>query len=83
MRPKDTSPESHRAQLDTYRRMGANARLALALSMSDDLRAVTEDGVRGRHPDYDERAVQTAVLQLSLGVSAFRAAFPERMPVAP
>ena len=83
MRPRDTSRAAHRAQLEVYRRMDSTERLALALQLSDDLRAVLADGVRIRHPEYDAESVRSAVLRLSLGDKLFRTAFPVKNPVTP
>lgn len=82
MRPLDTSYPAYVTQIEIYRRMQPEERLALALEMSDDVTAVLSDGVRMRHPDYDESAVQAAVSILRLGEDAFRKAFPGRaLPV--
>ena len=44
MRPNDTTPDAHRIQIEIYRRMSADDRLALALRVSEDLQSVTADG---------------------------------------
>ena len=84
MRPRDTSPAAHRAQLAVYRRMSSNERLALALRMGDDLQAVLRAGVRMRHPELDEEGVELAARRLNLGAAIFDAAFParRRTPIA-
>jgi hypothetical protein len=63
--------------------MSANERLSLAIQMSDDLRAVTSDGVRYRHPEYDAASVDAAVLRLYLGTDVYRLAFSARGSIAP
>jgi hypothetical protein len=74
--PADTTLEAFRVQLGIFQRMPADRRLALALRMSDSLRALVGSGVRARHPDYTERQVKLAVIRLSLGDELFRTAFP-------
>lgn len=72
MRSPDTAPAAHRVQVEIWRRMGSEARLALALQMSDDLRATVADGVRLRNPRHDAAAVARVVHGLWLGESADR-----------
>lgn len=57
MRSLDTSAEASRVQLDVYRAMSPARRLELALTMSDELMAVTTAGIRHRHPDFTDDEV--------------------------
>ena len=50
MRSRDTTAEAHAVQLDAYRSLTPVERLESALSMSDELMAVTLAGIRSRHP---------------------------------
>ena len=65
-----------------YRRMGARARVTLAMSMSEEARRVTAAGIRARHPDYDDASVVAAMRRVTLGTALFRAAWPEAPVVA-
>jgi hypothetical protein len=76
VRPLDTDPEAHRAQLAVYARMRPARRVELAFSMSDLAREVAADGIRSRHPEYDEAFVRHALLRMLLGDALFRAAWP-------
>ena len=76
MRPADTDEEAHAAQIAFYRRIGGEQRLALAIRMSEEVRAVTADGIRARHPEYTENDVQLALHRLMLGDELFQAAWP-------
>jgi hypothetical protein len=40
--------------------------LAVAAEMSDEIRAVAEAGIRHRHPDYSDDAVQAALVAILL-----------------
>lgn len=80
---RDTRPEAHSARIAIYRRIGGPRRLALALEMSDDARAIALAGVRARHPDYDEAQAASALLHLLLGDAVFRTAWPDRELLAP
>lgn len=55
-RPLDTSIDAYRRQLDDYRSMEPAERLRLAVEMSSDIRALTESGIRRRHPDWSQDA---------------------------
>jgi hypothetical protein len=83
MRPWDTDAAAHSAQIAVYRRMGAEARVRLADAMSEDVRRLSLDGIRARHPDYDDEQVRRALFRLLLGEDLSRAAWPSEAPVAP
>ncbi|MGH2429094.1 MAG: hypothetical protein ACRDGV_09495 [Candidatus Limnocylindria bacterium] len=64
---QDTTPEAHQVQMDILRRLGAAARIEMACRMSDEARAVSEAGIRHRHPDWSDEQVHRALLELLLG----------------
>jgi hypothetical protein len=74
--PADTTPEAAAVQREVFRRMAPMKRLQLACEMSDFLRGIVTDGVRSRHPDYDEHQVNLAVMRLTIGDELFQKAFP-------
>ena len=51
-------------------------RAAMAFELSDNLRAITESGVRMRHPDYTDDMVRLAAIRLAIGERLFREAYP-------
>ena len=77
LRPEDTTPEAWRIQQQIWRRMGPERRLATALSMSDDLRRLSADGIRHRHPEYSEVQVRWALDRMLLGDALFARAYPK------
>lgn len=83
MRPRDTTPESHQAQLQAYRRLGAGGRARLAAQLSAATRELTRAGIRARHPAYSEEEVELAIRRLLLGDELFRRAWPGRPLLAP
>jgi hypothetical protein len=83
VRPLDTSPEVHRMQIERYRRMSGEERVAQALSMSEDLYAFATTGVRVRHPGYTDDEVEAAVRRMRLGDDLFRRAWPDAPLLAP
>jgi hypothetical protein len=83
MRPRDTTVESHEAQLQAYRRLGAAGRARLAARLSSDMRELTRAGIRARHGDYSEEDVELALRRILLGDDLFRRAWPSRPLLAP
>ena len=83
MKPLDTTLEAEKIQLDIFRRMGPERRLEAGLSLSRTCRELLREGVRRRHPDYDERQVRLAVIRLTLPDDLFSAAYPEARDVLP
>lgn len=79
----DTSPEALAVQIAAYRRMGPEARVELALRMSDEVREITLAGIRSRHPTYSEAQARDALHRLLLGDELFRAVWPDHALLAP
>jgi len=63
----DTSNAALERQREAFRRMTPEQRLAVAAEMSDEIRAVAESGIRGRHPDYSDDQVGAALVVILLG----------------
>ena len=83
MRPVDTEPEAARVQLEVFRRMGPERRLEAAIALSQTCRRLLMEGVRGRHPEYDEGETRLAVILLMLPERLFFAAHPEAREILP
>lgn len=83
MRPRDTTPEAHAFQLAVYRRMTVDRRLELALEMSDAARRTSLDGIRARHPEYDEHTAVRALFRLLHGDELYRKVWPALPAPAP
>jgi hypothetical protein len=67
VRSRDTSPEAHRVQIEAYRRMTPSRKVEVAVELSEAVMTMAADGIRSRHPDYDDEAVAWAVRRLRLG----------------
>ena len=74
--PADTTEEATRVQFEVFRRMTGEKRLVLAFQMTADLRRRLAEGIRQRHPEYNPRQVQLAVIRLTLGDEVFRTVYP-------
>jgi hypothetical protein len=74
--PADTTAEAARVHLEIIRRLSPDKRMELALRLSGTIRDVVADGVRNRHPEYDEEQVRLAVMRLMLGAELFQKVRP-------
>jgi hypothetical protein len=63
----DTSPRAAAIQLELYRAAGPAKRAQIAADLSDAVRATTLAGIRRRHPEYSDREVADAFLNLVYG----------------
>jgi hypothetical protein len=59
MRSADTDAEAHAVPLGVYRSLSSVERLEMAMTMSDDVMAMTVAGIRSRRPDLDADGVIT------------------------
>ena len=57
MRSADTTAEAHALRLEVYRSLSPAERLEMAMTMSDDVMAMTVAGIRSRRPDLDADGV--------------------------
>ncbi len=76
MSEAEQSHEPNAVMWQTLRNLGFEGRVKMTFELSNNLRAVTEAGVRHRHPNYDERQVRLAAFKLSIGPELFKLAFP-------
>ena len=83
MRPRDTTAEAHAIQLAIYRRMTVTQRLELALEMSEAARRTSLDGIRARHPEYDEPTAIRALFRLLHGAELYAKVWPGLPAPAP
>jgi hypothetical protein len=66
-RPIDTDERAWRAQVEAVRRLGPDGRVRMAAKMSEDVRRIALDGIRRRHPEYDEGQARDALLTALYG----------------
>ena len=83
MSPLDTTPQAEQVQLEIFRRMGPEKRLQAGIALSQTCRKLLAEGVRRRHPEYDEGEVRLAVIRLTLPEDLFLAAYPEERDIRP
>jgi hypothetical protein len=56
--------------------MAPERRQAMVFEMSNNMLRVAAEGIRVRHPEYDEDQVRLAVIRLTLGEQLFREVYP-------
>lgn len=74
---QDTLKDAQEKQMEILRRMGPEGRLRAAIALSRTSRELLSEGVRRRHPDYDERRIRLQTIHLILPEDLFRAAYPD------
>lgn len=67
MPSRDTSTTALERQWAAFRRMTPEQRVAAAAEMSDEIRAVTEAGIRHRHPTGTDAEIRAALAAIFLG----------------
>lgn len=75
--PTDTTADARIEEIKALRRLSISERAAMTFELSDNLRQIVKDGVRHRHPDWDDARVERAVLRIVLGDRLYGEAFGE------
>lgn len=63
----DTSAEAHAVQLDCIRKMTPQERIRQMCALSNQVKKMTFDAIRRRHPEFDEDEVQVRFIELTYG----------------
>ena len=64
----DTSPDVEAKLIEGFRRMTPSARLSLALSLSDEVIALSRRAIARVHPEYTELEVGLKFVEVHYGV---------------
>jgi hypothetical protein len=83
MRPLDTNPDALRVQIEIFQRMEPHQRLQAAALLSETCRCLLAEGIRKRHPNYDEKQVKLAVIRCLLPEDLFLRAYPNARNILP
>lgn len=65
--PKDTTIDALRKQFEILERIGIEGRAEMTAELNDNLRQLIEDGVRLRHPEYNDFQVFHEVIRITAG----------------
>ena len=83
MRPLDTSLDAEKIQIEIFRRMEPEKRLQSAALLSENCRTLLAEGIRKRHPNYDEEQVRLAVIRCLLPEDLFLQVYPGARDILP
>jgi hypothetical protein len=75
-RPADTSGPAWEITREAHSRLGPEGRLGAAFEASEFVRSIAREGIRARHPGYDDRQVDRALFRQIYGEELFRKVFP-------
>jgi hypothetical protein len=76
LRPADTSGRAWELTRVAHARLGPEGRLRAAFDASEFVRSIALEGVRARHPGYDDLQLGRALFRQIYGDALFRKVFP-------
>jgi len=83
MRSLDTSSDAEKVQIEIFRCMDPEKRLQSAALLSKTCRILLAEGIRKRHPNYNEEQVRLAVIRCLLPENLFLQAYPSARDILP
>jgi hypothetical protein len=83
MRPLDTNSEAEKVQIEIFRHMAPQKRLQSTALLSETCRILLAEGIRKRHPNYNEEQVRLAVIRCLLPENLFLQAYPNACHILP
>ncbi len=83
MRPFDTTSDAEKVQIEIFRRMTPEKRLQSAALLSETCRTLIAEGIRKRHPNYNEEQVRLAIIRCLLPENLFLQAYPCARDILP
>ncbi len=83
MRSLDTDSNTEKVQIEIFRRMGPQKRLESAALLSETCRTLLAEGIRKRHPNYNEEQVRLAVIRCLLPEDLFLRAYSNALNILP
>lgn len=73
----DTARDAEIVRFKILQKLDIKARAEMTFQLSDNLRKITEAGIRYRHPDYSSQMVHLALMRLTLGYNLFNQIYPK------
>jgi len=83
VKPADTTRKADRIQIEALRRLGPEGRLRAGIDLAQTSRKLLLEGLRRRHPEYNQRQIRMAYLRMVLPEGLFLAAYPEARNLLP
>lgn len=71
MRPRDTSPEAWKVQMDLIRRMSPEERLERCFELSDMVEGFAKAGLRQKYPRASDREIFLRLAHRKLGAELY------------
>jgi len=71
MRPRDTSPEAWKFQMELIRKLTPEEKLQRTFEFSAFVRSFGEAGLRRRHPNASDREIFLRAAHLTLGAELY------------
>ncbi len=68
----DTSGEAADVYYGVLRKLGPVRRAQMSFQLSDNLRRIVIDGIRYRHPEYNQKMVTRELFRLMFGDALFK-----------
>ena len=75
LRPADTSTRAWELTRAAHARLGPEGRLQAAFEASEFMRSIAREGIRARHPGYDDLQLNRALFRQIYGATLFRKVF--------
>ena len=75
-RPADTSGGAWEVTRAAHAHLGPEGRLRAAFEASEFVRSIAREGIRTRHPGYDDLQLDRALFRQIYGEALFRKVFP-------
>lgn len=69
--PMDTPWEVMKIRYKVFSKMSMEQKAKITFGMCDEIREVSKSGIRDRHPEYNEKQVQLALIKLTIGKKLF------------
>jgi len=67
----DTTIDAAVKQFEILRKLDIQTRAQMTFQLSNNLHQIVEDGIRHRHPEFDDKQVKRELLRLMIGDSLF------------
>lgn len=71
----DTSLDAELKQIQVLEKIGIEGRAKLTFELSDNMHQMVLDGIKHRHPDYDQESLKIAFLKIVLPPQLFSELF--------
>ncbi|MGA2093578.1 MAG: hypothetical protein ABSH16_09250 [Sedimentisphaerales bacterium] len=70
--PADTTLEAHRKQVEILRKLSPQSKALMAMELTDNIRQIAIEGIRSRHPEFNEKQVMRELLRMLVGDELFK-----------